>query len=84
MYGKEFYTIKFLLTFSCLAFSLSIYLDLEAVSHLILDDDTFTYDSARAYCKAQGGDLCQSDQICPNGQPIITGTLNGDQWAPIM
>ena len=54
--------------------------------HFVLDYSTMTYDSGRQFCIDQNMDLCHFDDICPGGpltDPIITGPVAGDKWAPI-
>jgi len=57
--------------------------DMQDMQFFKLDSSSFTYDSARAHCVQNGGDLCSAAQICPDGTPVIVGVLPGDQWAPI-
>ncbi|CAB9504894.1 TECPR [Seminavis robusta] len=44
-----------------------------------------TYDNAQAFCKAKGGSLASSADVCPSGARTLPyfGVQVGDQWTPV-
>ena len=56
---------------------------LPRIFHQQVNVTTMKYDDIKQFCFDQGAQLCAHSDICPQGTPVITGVLSGDNWVAI-